>query len=132
MGAIVVDSSALIAILVHEDDAQHLLDIMGEADRLLISAAVYAETGIVYDKHPLNISKTDDLAALKHSLDLEVVPVDESLALLARQAYKRFGKGKHPAKLNFGDCFSYALAKQLELPLIFKGNDFSKTDVKIP
>ena len=71
-----------------------------------------------------------DLDLFIAKAQVSLVPVDEEQADLARRAYRKFGKGRHPAGLNFGDCFSYALSRALELPLLFKGNDFSQTDVE--
>jgi len=71
-----------------------------------------------------------DLDLFIAKAQVSLMPVDEEQADLARRAYRKFGKGRHPAGLNFGDCFSYALSRALELPLLFKGNDFSQTDVE--
>jgi ribonuclease VapC len=126
----VIDTSALIAILEQEDDAQQFADAIAAASTRLISAATVLETGIVV------VARHDDEAGgdldqlLRDAL-VEIVPVTEDHARLARDAFIRFGKGRHPARLNFGDCFSYALAKASGQPLLFKGNDFSQTDVHI-
>ncbi|WP_029010294.1 PIN domain-containing protein [Azospirillum halopraeferens] len=101
----VVDTSAIMAILFAEPDAARYARAIGTADVRLISAAWMADHGF------------------------EVVAVDAAQAGLARDAFLRFGKGRHPAGLNYGDCFSYALAKSTNEPLLFKGNDFPLTDL---
>ena len=126
----VIDSSALMAIfLVEADAAIYASAILNDRIRL-ISAATLAEASIV----AIRRRQPDPIAALDiltTRLRLVVIPVDHEQALLARDGFRRFGKGRHPAGLNFGDCFSYALAKQHGEPLLFKGNDFSQTDVLV-
>lgn len=93
-----------------------------------ISAATLVELGIVVDRFKdrrLSLLLDDLIVALT----IEVVPVDENLAAVGREANRNFGKGFHPARLNFGDCFAYALANLTGEPLLFKGNDFSRTDI---
>jgi ribonuclease VapC len=126
----VLDTSVLVAILLAEDDRRTLLEKMGSAPRLLLSAGSLIETGIVLMRH--------DAGDYEHKLDpfleragIEIVPVDYAQGLVAREAYRRFGKGRDRAGLNFGDCFSYALAIATGEPLLFKGNDFSRTDVAV-
>ena len=94
----------------------------------LLSAASLVETSIVAMRlrTPDPVTAFDDLI---DKLGIEVVSVDREQALLAREAFRRFGKGRHKAGLNFGDCFAYALAKQTNEPLLYKGNDFSQTDI---
>jgi ribonuclease VapC len=126
----IVDSSALIAILRDEPDAESFRTALAESGESRLSAATYLETAIVVDanRDPVLSGRFDDLvrAAL-----LEVEPVTEQHAKVARRAYRDFGKGSgHPAELNFGDCFSYALARVAGQPLLFKGSDFSHTDVQ--
>ncbi len=126
----VVDSSSLIAILHREPDASmHLAAILNDVTRL-ISAATLLETSIV----SMRWNKGDALVALDvlvARLKLAVVSVNHEQVLIAREAYRRFGRGQHKAGLNFGDCFSYALSKYSGEPLLFKGNDFSQTDVAV-
>jgi len=126
----VIDSSALLAIFLEEPDASiYASAILNDRIRL-ISAATLAEASIV----AIRRRQPDPIAALDiltTRLRLVVIPVDHEQALLARDGFRRFGKGRHPAGLNFGDCFSYALAKQRSEPLLFKGNDFSQTDVLV-
>lgn len=95
-----------------------------------MSAANYVEVGIVVDaqRNPVASRRVDDAIAQAR---IQIVPVTEAQARIARDAYRDFGKGSgHPARLNYGDCFAYALAKEAGEPLLFKGNDFSKTDVE--
>jgi len=126
---IVVDTSALIAILRAEADAPDLLEIIGAADEVMISAATLLEASIV------TAGKGDETLRLKRLVEqteLVVVPFSAEESLVGEEAYRRFGRGSgHPAKLNFGDCFAYALAKARGLPLLFKGNDFIHTDLKL-
>jgi len=126
----VIDSSALMAIFLDEPDASIYASAIVNDRRRLISAATLAEASIVAirRRQPDPIAALDILTA---RLRLMVIPVDHEQALLARDGFRRFGKGRHPAGLNFGDCFSYALAKQRGEPLLFKGNDFSQTDVAV-
>jgi ribonuclease VapC len=126
---IVVDSSALIAIIEGEPEAGHFLSIIWDAPRRLISAITAYETGIVLGArrgHEIAL----DLMGYVDSLGIEVVPFAEPYISLSLQAYRRYGKGIHSkARLNLGDCAAYALAKRLNVPLLFKGNDFSEADV---
>ena len=124
----VIDSSALIAILLDEQDASaHYYAIANSPVRLL-SAATLVEASVVFMQRR-TLGATDALDSVIANLRIEVISVDRQQALIAREAFRRFGKGRHPACLNFGDCFSYALARQTGEPLLFKGNDFSKTDL---
>jgi ribonuclease VapC len=128
----IVDSSAVIAILKEESDAPRLLRALAIATELKrISAANYLEAAIVVDanRNPLLTRRFDDLIA---QIEIVVEPVTPPQAEVARAAYRDFGKGSgHPAQLNFGDCFAYALAKSTREPLLFKGDDFSHTDVAV-
>lgn len=126
---IVIDSSALIAILDFEDDASRYEEAIAEADGPLISAATVLETGIVMvNRHgPRGSHKANELI---REAGCRVEPVTEFHAQLALDAYTMYGKGRHKkAALNYGDCFSYALAKATGLPLLFKGRDFMGTDI---
>jgi ribonuclease VapC len=127
---IVVDSSAIVGILKLEPDAEILLHRLLQDDERAISAATLLETSVVLrtlDKAPLSDDALDALVA-KH---LSIRDVTADHVRIAREAHLRFGKGMgHPAQLNFGDCFSYALAKSLDVPLLYKGADFAKTDIK--
>ena len=125
---IVVDTSALIAILRREPEKARFEEIIGEASVRLVCAVTVLEASMVaIGRNAAEAGK--GLDAVLDSMDIRIVPFDENLAAVARDAFVRFGKGRHPAGLNMGDCASYALAKSLGLPLLFKGNDFSQTDV---
>ncbi len=126
----VIDASALIAVLEKEPEAESFLKIMYEADILKISTVTYTETSLVLCSRygDMGLIKLDNLL---DGLAIEFIAFDTTQAKLTRTAWQQYGKGFHPAKLNFGDCCSYAAAKYLNIPLIFKSNDFSKTDIKI-
>jgi len=126
---VILDTSAIIAILRQESDAGEISRVIEEAEFRRMSVASFVEAAIVIDAKgdPTASRKFDDL--LRASM-IELVPVDEEQARIARDAYRDFGKGSgHPAQLNFGDCFAYALAKASGEPLLYKGSDFSHTDV---
>jgi ribonuclease VapC len=126
----IVDTSALIAILRFEADAPEFAKLIERAAHRRISAVSYVEAGAVIDgsKDPVASRRFDELI---EEAQITIEPVTETQARIARQAYRDFGKTSgHPANLNFGDCFSYALAKAKGEPLLFKGRDFSQTDVK--
>jgi ribonuclease VapC len=125
---VLIDSSALLAILLDEPDAASYIAAILDDPKRLISAVTLVEASIVIlnKRQPTPIAALD---ALLERLRIRVVSADESQALLAREGFRRFGKGRDKAGLNFGDCFSYALAKQTGEPLLFKGNDFSRTDL---
>lgn len=124
----VVDTSALIAVLLREPVADRLSAALDEASILRCSAVSLVEAAMVMQGR-LGERGEQELDLLAGRLRLEIVPVSVAQAELARSAFRRFGKGRHPAGLNFGDCFSYALARALGEPLLFVGNDFSQTDV---
>jgi ribonuclease VapC len=125
---IVVDTSALIAILDDEGDARIYAVAIAEADRPLVSVASLVETSIVMlNRHGPRSSRLVD--GLVEDAGLQIENVTAQHAVLAREAYAIYGKGQKSAGLNFGDCFSYALAKATGLPLLFKGEDFKKTDI---
>ena len=126
----IIDSSAVIAILFDEPEAQALLSQIAVAEVCRLSSASLVEIGIVLRRD----AAAQRRAAFNEMLRLfsiKIEPVTEEQAYLALDAYDRFGKGTgHPAGLNYGDCFSYALAKQTGEPLLFKGNDFTHTDLE--
>jgi ribonuclease VapC len=125
----IVDASALIAILAGEPDARAFAEAIAGAEICRMSAAGYLETAIVVDarKDAVASAQLDELLAV---LAIAVEPVSVAQARIARQAYRDYGKGSgHPAQLNFGDCFAYALAKDKGEPLLFKGADFARTDL---
>lgn len=125
----IVDSSAIVAMLKGEPEAASFVAALLRSDETVISAANYLEAGIVIDgQRDAAISARLDRLLARSSI--EVVAVTPSQARLARQAYRDFGKGSgHPAKLNFGDCFTYALAVERGEPLLFKGDDFTHTGI---
>lgn len=126
----IVDSSALVAILTDEPGAQTLNDLLIDTVGSAVSAASYLETGIVLDRHRRG-PVSDALDDYLESAALSVAPVTPRQARIARVAYRDFGRGSgHAARLNFGDCFSYALAIERDEPLLFKGDDFTRTDVR--
>jgi ribonuclease VapC len=123
----VIDTSALVAILTDEPDRRALVDAIAGANVRLISAATVLEAGIVMEaRRGEHAGRELDL--FLHRAKCEIVAVDAEQVDIARAAYRRYGKGRHAAGLNFGDCFSYALAKARGEPLLFKGQDFAKTD----
>jgi ribonuclease VapC len=126
---VILDSSALIAILRAEPEASACADAIESAGVRRLSAASYVEAGAVVDRagDPVASRRVDELLAVA---GIEIEAVTPSQARIAREAYRDFGKGSgHPARLNFGDCFSYALAKATGEPLLYKGDDFGHTDV---
>jgi len=126
----IIDTSALLAILRDEPDAGRYAHVIEAASICRMSAATYVEAGIVVDmNHEPVLSRRLDELLMRSEVAIE--PVSEAQARIARRAYQDFGKGTgHPAKLNFGDCFSYALAKSMGEPLLFKGGDFIHTDIE--
>jgi ribonuclease VapC len=126
---LIVDTSAIIAILRGEPDADRYVEALGRAAAPVVSAGTYVETAIVIDanRDPVLSGRLDDLLEVAR---VRVEPVTRRHADIARQAYRDFGRGSgHPAGLNFGDCFAYALARSSAQPLLFKGDDFAHTDV---
>jgi ribonuclease VapC len=124
----IVDSSALIAILEDEPEGASFLRVMYQSQNLKISTVTYTEVSlVVYSR--FGLIGTQKLDQLLDALNVEFVPFDKKQAMLAREAWQKYGKGRHRAKLNFGDCCSYAAAKHLNLPLLYKGNDFPETDI---
>ena len=125
----IIDTSALIAILRAEDDASDMAHAIERARMRRISAANYLEAAVVIDgsRDPVASRRFDELVS---AAELRVEPVTGEQAQIARDAYRDFGKGSgHKAGLNFGDCFAYALAKATDEPLLYKGNDFTHTDI---
>jgi ribonuclease VapC len=128
---VIVDTSVLVAIVRDEPEASAYKELIAEAPIARISASTYLEAGVVVDRagDPRLSSALDVLLA---SGGIVVEPFTPGQAAVARYAYQRFGKGSgHPARLNMGDCFSYALARDLGEPLLFKGGDFALTDIEI-
>ena len=125
----IVDTSAVIAVLRGEPDADRHIGALSTATVARMSAATFVETAVVVDsqRDPVLGGRLDDLV---NAVPITIEPLTRRQAELARQAYRDFGKGSgHPARLNLGDCFSYALARDTGEPLLFTGDDFSQTDV---
>jgi ribonuclease VapC len=122
----VVDTSALVAILREEPEGHAFEKRLALANDPLVSAATLFECSMVQARFAKGLQNLDDLMI---SAGIRVAPVDVTQAHAARDAWLRYGKGRSPARLNFGDCFSYALAKTTDRPLLFKGEDFAQTDV---
>ncbi len=126
----VIDTSALIAILQDEPERVSFSEEIAAAAVCRTSAATFFEASMVLEaRHGAEGVRLLDL--LLESASVEVVAVDFTQARIARQAFANFGKGRHPARLNYGDCFSYALSRHLGEPLLCKGNDFSRTDLPL-
>lgn len=124
----VIDSSVLIAILLNEPEAESYRRRLADTQDIYISAVSVVESSMVieYKGGEQGAKKYDELLKI---IAPTIIAFDEQQAKLARIAWQQYGKGRHPAKLNFGDCCSYALAKYMNQPLLFKGDDFSKTDL---
>lgn len=124
----VIDSSVLIAILLNEPEAESYRRRLADTQDIYISAVSIVESSMVieYKGGEKGAKKYDELLKI---IAPTIIAFDEQQAKLARMAWQQYGKGRHPAKLNFGDCCSYALAKYMNQPLLFKGDDFSKTDL---
>lgn len=124
-GAVVIDTSALMAVLLGEPEGHACAAVLGSDAPLLISGGTLAEALIVAENRGIGA----EMAALVSEGGMEVVPVTGATAARVAEAYARWGKGRHPAGLNFGDCFAYALARETGSALLYVGEDFAKTDV---
>lgn len=126
----VIDTSALLAVFLGEAERPRFLESITQAETRRISAANALETGIVLEARRGEAAGREfDL--FLHQAKVDIIPVDAEQIEIARVAWRKYGKGRHPAALNFGDCFAYALAKVLGEPLLAKGSDFARTDIKI-
>jgi ribonuclease VapC len=125
----IVDSSALLALLMKEPERDRLGAAIAVASGRRISAATLLEAAIVSEGRAGGLGGAE-LDSLVAQLKLQTVDFTAEHGRLAREAFRRFGKGRHPARLNFGDCMAYALAKERGEPLLFKGDDFSQTDIE--
>jgi len=124
----VIDTSALIAVLLNEPGAPRISEAIELASVRLLSVANFLEAAMVIESRKGEAAGRElDLALYRATI--EVVPVDQDQAEIARLAWRRYGKGRHAAGLNYGDCFAYALARQRRLPLLFRGDDFARTDI---
>jgi ribonuclease VapC len=126
----VIDTSAILAILLDEPERRRFNEAIEATDVRLLSVANYVEVAIVIESR-LGAEGSRDLDQFLDSARVSPTPVDLVQAKAARIAFNRFGKGRHPAGLNYGDCFAYALATTQGEPLLYKGNDFSQTDVAV-
>lgn len=124
----VIDTSSLICILLDEPEAERYARRLAESEVNVMSAVTWLETLLVITARRGDVGR-ESLAELLDLAGVAIVPVDADLAQIAYRAWLTYGKGRHPAGLNFGDCFSYAVAKHRNEPLLFKGNDFSQTDL---
>ena len=124
----VIDTSVIMAIIYAEPEELIFLELINESEDCLLSSPSYVEASIVVGtKH--GEQGIEKLKLLMEALSITIIPFSAEQAQLASEAFLNFGKGRHPAKLNMGDCFSYALAKSTNQPLLFKGNDFIHTDI---
>ena len=124
----IVDTSALLAILFQEEDAEWFVDALVAAPTCRMSAANFLEAAINIDVRG-DAEASRQLDHFLRHVEIEIAAVTFEQMQVARQAYQDFGKGRHKAGLNFGDCFAYALARTTGEPLLFKGNDFANTDI---
>lgn len=125
----VIDTSALLAILLDEPERLAFTVAINQADTRRLSVASFVEASMVLEAR-IGAEGARDLDDFLSHAGIDVEPATVLQGRLAARAFARFGKGRHPAALNFGDCFAYALAKEVDEPLLFKGNDFAKTDVE--
>jgi ribonuclease VapC len=126
----IIDTSALLAVLYQEDDALYFAEAIVAAPECRMSAANFLEAAINIDAVG-DAEASRQLDAFIRRAGIEITAVTHEQAQIARQAYRDFGKGRHPAALNFGDCFAYALVRETGESLLFKGNDFGKTDIPL-
>jgi ribonuclease VapC len=129
-GPVVIDTSALLAILLGEPERGKFLQLLSESETRLLSAANALETAIVVESRRGEAAGRE-LDLFLHRTKIEIVAVDADQFSIARFAWRKFGKGRHPAALNFGDCFAYALAKTSSEPLLARGEDFRRTDLQL-
>ncbi len=126
----IVDTSAFVAIIKNEPEANRCKTAIVSADSLWMSAANLLEGFTVIDRMN-DVDAVEDFRLLLIESAVRIAPVTEAQVYIAREAFARFGRGRHPAKLNYGDCFAYALAHETGEPLLFVGNDFGQTDIGI-
>jgi ribonuclease VapC len=123
----IVDSSVIMAMLLQEPERDEFVRILSTTPTCLMSAGNWVELGAVLGRRPKALAA--EAENIVTALNIDIVPVTKRQAEIGHQAYREFGKGRGRARLNFGDCFAYALAKDTGLPLLFKGNDFIHTDI---
>ncbi len=126
----VIDSSALVAMLANESEACVMAEAIAADPKRLVGSVSVLETGIVIESR-YGPAGGRELDLLLHRCRMDIVPLTAEQVELAREAYRRFGKGNHSAGLNLGDCATYALSRSTGEPLLFKGNDFSQTDLSL-
>jgi ribonuclease VapC len=124
----VIDTSGLLTILLDEPERRAFNEVIEAAESRALSVATFVEVSIVIESR-FGADGLRDLDTFVERAAMELVPVDVEQARLARRAFSRFGRGRHPAGLNYGDCFAYALAAARGEPLLYKGNDFALTDI---
>ena len=124
----VLDTSVFVAILRDEKERADFIKAIKDAPVCFFSAASYVEASSVLE-NLMGYDGVRDLDSFIGEAKIEIVPVDMDQVRLARRGFHKYGKGRHPAALNYGDCFSYALSRLKQLPLLYKGNDFSQTDI---
>lgn len=128
---VVIDSSIMVAILKNESDSQRLFERIIAYKRRIISAPTWLEAAVVCESAASQSGAAERFERMISQLGIEIIPFSAQQAKLALEAFKRFGKGRGAkASLNYGDCFVYALAKELGAPVLFKGDDFAQTDIK--
>jgi ribonuclease VapC len=125
----IVDASALLAIVLGEADGERFYMSLGRAGGSAVSAVNFVEAAIRADQDSSG-GRGELLDELMQHFEVRIASITPEQATMAREAYQRYGKGRHPARLNLGDCFAYALAKARREPLLFKGEDFAKTDIE--
>lgn len=126
----IIDSSAIVAIFYDEPEALDFLSLIDSDPSPMMSSVTALETSIVLQGRKGNGSILSELDRFYQEMNIFIVPFTREHYLVGRMAYDLYGKGRHKAKLNFGDCASYALAKSYNVPLLYKGNDFIRTDIK--
>ena len=126
----IIDTSALLAILLDEPERRRYNELIEASRKRLLSAASLVETGMVLEVRSGEAAGRE-LDIFLHRAKFEVIPLDADQAEIARAAFRHYGKGRHPAGLNFGDCLAYAASKATGEPLLFKGGDFSQTDIPV-
>jgi ribonuclease VapC len=127
-----VDTSAIVSVVLNEVTAREVEFLIESVQKVFASPVVRLETSVVLASK-LGISVSDAEVIFEEfvkSSGIQIAPMSDEIGIIAVEAYNQFGKGRHPARLNLADCFSYAMAKSLDVPLLFVGNDFSKTDIK--
>lgn len=130
MTGVVVDASAVVAILLEEPNAERLTEEMNDADELFLSAVTLVEASIVMESRAPLVGAEGVQSFVRYA-EVQIVDVDRTQTDSAIDAWRRFGTGRHAAALNFGDCFVYALAEEMGYPILCVGNDFAQTDLEV-